>query len=72
MNGFNRAQSELAVLLSPFRTTQGDVAESVLSMDRRQWVCRPLFSEILIDDSVLPIERPMDIAHEWGHLADCR
>ena len=29
----------------------------------------PYFLETLIDDSVLRVERPMVIAHEWAHLA---
>ncbi len=29
----------------------------------------PYFLETLIESGALPFERPMDIAHEWGHLA---
>jgi hypothetical protein len=69
-NGFDRAQRELGsitlaipgrpkkTLLNPFFRWTG-----VSGMTD------PFFLETLIDDSVLPIERPMVIAHEWGHLA---
>ena len=29
----------------------------------------PYFLETLVTSDILPFERPMDIAHEWGHLA---
>jgi len=69
-SGFERAQRELGgvtlaipgrpkkTLLNPFFRWTG-----VSGMTD------PFFLETLIDDSVLPFERPMVIAHEWGHLA---
>jgi len=69
-SGFDRAQRELGsgtlaipgrpkkTLLNPFFRWTG-----VSGMTD------PYFLETLIDNSVLPIERPMVIAHEWGHLA---
>jgi hypothetical protein len=29
----------------------------------------PFFLEVLVNDGVLPFERPFIVAHEWGHLA---
>ena len=68
--GFERAQRELGSVTTAL---PGRPKRTLLNPFFR-WtgvngMTDPFFLEILIDDSVLPIERPMVIAHEWGHLA---
>ena len=69
-NGFNRAQQELgsATTALPGRP-KSTLLNPFFRMTGVSGMTDPFFLEILIDDSVLPIERPMVIAHEWGHLA---
>jgi Protein of unknown function (DUF3810) len=69
-NGFDRAQRELGSVT----TALPGRPKSTLLNPFFRWtgvsgMTDPYFLEVLIDDSVLPIERPFVIAHEWGHLA---
>jgi hypothetical protein len=68
--GFDRAQRELGSV----NTALPGRPKSTLLNPFFRWtgvsgMTDPYFLETLIDNSVLPIERPMVIAHEWGHLA---
>ncbi len=69
-NGFNRAQQELG---NPNVAVPGRPKTTLLnpffSLAGVEGMTNPYFLEILIDESMLPVERPAAIAHEWGHLA---
>jgi hypothetical protein len=70
VNGFHRAQHELgsatdAVPGRPKRT----LLNPFFRLTGVDGMTDPYFLETLIEDSVLPVERPLVIAHEWGHLA---
>jgi hypothetical protein len=69
-NGFNRAQQELG---NPNVAVPGRPKTTLLnpffSLTGVEGMTNPYFLEILIDKTVLPVERPAAIAHEWGHLA---
>jgi hypothetical protein len=69
-NGFNRAQQELG---NPNVAVPGRPKTTLLnpffSLTGVEGMTNPYFLEILIDKTVLPVERPASIAHEWGHLA---
>jgi hypothetical protein len=70
VNGFYRAQRELG---SPTVAIPGRPKATLLNPFFRltgiEGMTDPYFLEILMDDSVLPVERPAVVAHEWGHLA---
>lgn len=69
-SGFDRAQRELGnvVMAIPGRP-KSTMLRPFFRMTGVSGMTDPYFLETLIDDSVLPVERPMVIAHEWGHLA---
>ena len=69
-NGFDRAQRELGsgTLAIPGRP-KNTLLNPFFRWTGVSGMTDPFFLETLIDDSVLPFERPMVIAHEWGHLA---
>jgi hypothetical protein len=69
-NGFERAQRELgSVTLAIPGCPKKTLLNPFFRWTGVSGMTDPYFLETLIDDSVLPIERPMVIAHEWGHLA---
>ena len=69
-NGFDRAQRELgSVTLAILGRPKNTLLNPFFRWTGVSGMTDPFFLETLIDDSVLPIERPMVIAHEWGHLA---
>jgi Protein of unknown function (DUF3810) len=69
-NGFDSAQRELgSVVVAIPGTPKSSLLNPFFRMTGVSGMTDPYFLETLIDDSVLPFERPMVIAHEWGHLA---
>ena len=68
--GFDRVQRELgSVTLAIPGRPKKTLLNPFFRWTGVSGMTDPFFLETLIDDSVLPIERPMVIAHEWGHLA---
>ena len=69
-SGFSRAQKELGgiTLAVPGRPKK-TLLNPFFHLTGVEGMTDPYFLETLIDDSVLPVERPFVIAHEWGHLA---
>jgi hypothetical protein len=67
---FRDAESKLG---SGGATVPGIPKRSLLSLYFRRaaidGMTDPIFLEIIINPDVLDIERPMVVAHEWGHLA---
>ncbi len=69
-SSFGRVQRELggaktAVAARPKRT----LLNPFFRLTGVDGMTDPYFLETLIVTDLLPFERPMDIAHEWGHLA---
>ena len=68
--GFDRAQRELGgVIVAIPGRPKSTLLNPFFRMAGVSGMTDPYFLETLIDDSLLPVERPMVIAHEWGHLA---
>jgi hypothetical protein len=69
-DAFDRVQRELgaaktAIPARPKRT----LLNPLFRMAEVAGMTDPYFLETLIQDDLLPFERPMVVAHEWGHLA---
>jgi len=68
--GFDRAQRELgSVIVAIPGRPKSTLLNPFFRVTGVSGMTDPYFLETLIDDSVLPVERPMVIAHEWAHLA---
>ncbi|HEY7447746.1 MAG TPA: DUF3810 family protein [Vicinamibacterales bacterium] len=68
--GFERAR----LLIGPkWPVEPGDPKRSLLNVYFKltaiEGMVDPLFLEVLVNQDVLPFERPFIVAHEWGHLA---
>jgi hypothetical protein len=68
-HGFNRAQHDLgSVILAVPARPKTTLLSPLFRLTGVEGMTDPLL-ETLIADSVLPMQRPFVIAHEWGHLA---
>jgi hypothetical protein len=70
VNGFDRAQRELgSVTLAVPGRPKRTLLNPFFRLTGVDGMTDPYFLETLIEASVLPVERPLVVAHEWGHLA---
>jgi len=68
--GFDRAQRELgSIMVAIPGRPKSTLLNPFFRLTGVSGMTDPYFLETLIDDSVLRVERPMVIAHEWAHLA---
>jgi hypothetical protein len=67
---FERARLQIG---PKWRVEPGDPKRSLLNVYFKltavEGMVDPLFLEVLVNQDVLPFERPFIVAHEWGHLA---
>jgi len=70
VNGFDRAQHELGsvTIAAPGRPKR-TLLNPLFRLAGVKGMTDPYFLETLVEDSLLPAERPFLVAHEWGHLA---
>ncbi|HEY7446441.1 MAG TPA: DUF3810 family protein [Vicinamibacterales bacterium] len=68
--GFERARLQIG---PKWPVEPGDPKRSLLNVYFKltaiEGMVDPLFLEVLVNQDVLPFERPFIVAHEWGHLA---
>ncbi len=67
---FERARGRIG---PPWRVEPGIPKRSLLNIYFKltaiEGMVDPIFLEVLVNQDVLPFERPFIVAHEWGHLA---
>lgn len=70
VNGFDRAQHELgSVTIAVAGRPKQTLLNPLFRLAGVEGMTDPYFLETLVEDSLLPVERPFVVAHEWGHLA---
>lgn len=67
-DAFGRAQRLLGNAAVPARPKR-TLLNPFFRLTGVEGMTDPFFLETLLESDLLPFERPMDIAHEWGHLA---
>jgi hypothetical protein len=68
--GFERAERELGISWGVVPgLPKASVLEAFFTRAAVDGMIDPFFLEVLINQEVLPFERPFVVAHEWSHLA---